>query len=338
MIAVVTGGTGFIGQNLVRRLLADGNDVRCLVRASGSERQLPAGATRFVVDFESVKSLCSCDALQEPDVVFHLAGATRALREADFVKANVTPTRQLLSALATIGRPTRFVYVSSQAAAGPASSFDTPVREDDPPRPVEAYGRSKLDAERIVESFSERLPTVVIRPCAVLGPYDRDFLRLFQLAGRGVIVYPSTARHWMSLLHVRDVVSGLIAAATQEGALLRTYFLSSAAPTQWRELGDLIARTMNVRPRHIDLPRPVVDLVSRAGQAVGHLAGRPPLANRHKAALSHHAFWVCSPARAERELGFRQTCSLPDAVRDTYLWYVEHGWLHGSPGRSAPVV
>ena len=338
MIAVVTGGSGFIGQNLVRRLLAEGHEVRCLVRADGTGRPLPAGATRFVVDFDAVETLRSCQAFDGADVMFHLGGATRAVDEAAFRRANVTPTRHLLTVLADAGQVTRFIYVSSQAAGGPAAAFDQPVREDDPPRPVEAYGRSKLEAERIVESYSERLPTVVVRPCAVLGPYDRDFLRLFQFARRGVIVYPATADHWMSLLYVQDVVSGLIVAATQDAALLRTYFLSSAAPVQWRELGRIIARVMDVRPRHIDLPRPVVDLASMAGDALGHITGRPLLANGHKGALSHHPFWVCSPARAERELGFRQTYSLPDAVRDTYLWYVEHGWVQGSPRWAATVV
>jgi nucleoside-diphosphate-sugar epimerase len=338
MIAVVTGGSGFIGHNLVRRLLADGHDVRCLVRAGGAGRPLPKGAAPFLVDYDSPASIRSSGALTGADVLFHLAGATKALREDEFRHANAASTRELLRALVEMAQPTRFVYVSSQAAAGPATSLDEPVTEAHPAKPVEAYGRSKLEAERIVESFSERVATVIVRPCAVFGPHDRDFLRLFQLARSGIVVYPGTAEHWMSLLHVDDVVNGLVAAGTREQAALRTYFLSSGSPMRWRDLGAMIAQAMEVQVMHVDLPRVVVDLAALLGDAVGHVTGRTLLASRHKVALAHQPFWVCSATRAERELEFRVTRSLPEAVRDTYLWYVEHGWVHGSESRAATVV
>lgn len=337
MNAVVTGGSGFIGQNLVRRLLADGHAVHCLVRAGSAARELPPGAVRCVVDYRDAGSLSSCDALEDADAVFHLAGATRALDQAAFVRANVIPTRELLATLVARRLRPRFVLVSSQAAAGPAASHDRPIDERDAPRPTEAYGRSKLEAERIVAAFDDRVPTTVVRPCAVLGPHDRDFLRLFQLATRGVIVYPGTAHHWLSLLHVDDVVDGLLRAATRDQAISRTYFLAPVSPVQWLQLGMTIGTVIGRQVRHVDLPGSVVRVASEAGQLVGRIAGRAMLANRHKAALARHAFWVCSADRARTELGFRETYSLPDAVRDTYLWYVERGWVNGAGSRVARV-
>jgi nucleoside-diphosphate-sugar epimerase len=107
---------------------------------------------------------------------------------------------------------------------------------------------------------------------------------------------------------------------------------------RWRDLGAMIAQAMEVQVMHVDLPRVVVDLAALLGDAVGHVTGRTLLASRHKVALAHQPFWVCSATRAERELEFRVTRSLPEAVRDTYLWYVEHGWVHGSKSRAATVV
>src|SRR5881394_2713038 len=154
MIAVVTGGSGFIGQNLVSRLLTAGHVVRCLVRPGGGAP--PPGATRHLIDFGAPASLLATPALDDADVVIHLAAVTKAVHRPEYREANVTPTRHLLGALvARLLRP-RFVLVSSQAAAGPASDLEHPVGEDDAPRPVEAYGRSKLEAERIVETFSDR--------------------------------------------------------------------------------------------------------------------------------------------------------------------------------------
>jgi nucleoside-diphosphate-sugar epimerase len=335
MIAVVTGASGFVGHTLVRRLREAGHEVRCLVRPMGG--QPPPGVHRHVVVFEEPRSLLHCDALEGADVVFHLAAATKAVSEEEFIRANVTPTRNILGAITARRLTPRFVFVSSQAAAGPASSPTHPVDEDDVPRPVEAYGRSKLEAERIVESFGNRVATTVIRPCAVFGPYDRDFLTLFRLAQRGFVVYPGVAQHWLSLLHVDDVVSGIISAATRPEAVSRVYFLASAAPVQWRALGESIAAMMSRRVRHINVPGTLVRGASVAGELYGRLTQRVTIANRSKAALSREPYWVCSASRARGELGFEESRSLPDALRDTYYWYRKSGWLGGS-GRGADAV
>jgi nucleoside-diphosphate-sugar epimerase len=328
MIAVVTGGSGFIGQNLVHRLLTEGHEVRCLVRPTGGNA--PKGAKRYVVRFDEPRTLLNSDALDGAHVVFHLAGATKAVRAEDFVAANVVPTRHLLGAITARRLYPKFVFISSQAAAGPAPARDREIDEDDVPRPVEAYGRSKLEAERVVKTFSDRLPATIVRPCSVFGPHDRDFLTLFRLARRGILLYPGIAEHWTSVLHVDDVVGGLLAAGKRESSVCRTYFLSSAEPVQWRAIGNHIAAAVGRRVRHIDVFAPLVQTASLAGEWIGRLTHTPTLANRSKAALSRHRFWVCSAARARHELAFRETRSLPDAVRDTYYWYRQSGWLGGS--------
>jgi nucleoside-diphosphate-sugar epimerase len=328
MIAVVTGGSGFIGQNLVRRLLTEGHEVRCLLRPNGGSA--PKGAKRHVVRFDDPRSLLHSDALDGAQVVFHLAGATKAVRAEDFATANVAPTRHLLGAITARRLYPKFVFISSQAAAGPAPARDRAIDEDDVPRPVEAYGRSKLEAERVVKTFSDRLPATIVRPCSVFGPHDRDFLPLFRLAQRGIVLYPGIAEHWTSVLHVDDVVGGLLAIGKRESSVCRTYFLSSAEPVQWRAIGNHIAAAVGRRVRHIDVFAPLVQTASLAGEWIGRMTHTATLANRSKAALARHPFWVCSAARARQELGFRETRSLPEAMRDTYYWYCESGWLHGS--------
>ena len=328
MIAVVTGGSGFIGQNLIRRLRRDGHEVRCLVRASGG--QLPPFTKRYVVRFDDPGSLLNCEALDRADVVFHLAGATKATSPEAFTAANVTPTRLLLGAIAARRLYPRFVFVSSQAAAGPAPARHRAIDEDDIPRPIEAYGRSKLEAERIVESFGDRVATTIVRPCSVFGPWDRDFLTLFRLADRGIVVYPGTADHWLSILYVDDLIDGLLAAATAREAVARKYFLASESPLQWRSLGEMIAAAAGRRARHLDLPETMVQAVAIAGEWIGRLVGATTLANRSKAALAVPPYWVCSASRARQELAFAPSRSLPDAMRETYYWYRQSGWLGGS--------
>lgn len=336
MIAVVTGGSGFIGRNLVRRLLHDGHEVRCLVRPSGGTA--PEETKRYAVQFDEPRTLLECAALEGAHAVFHLGGSTKAAWPQAFIAANVTPTRHLLGAISARRLYPRFVFVSSQAAAGPATSPKRPIDEDDNPRPIEAYGRSKLEAERIVESFADRVPTTIVRPCSVFGPHDRDFLTLFRMAERGFVLYPGVAQHWLSILHVDDLVDGLLAAAQRDQAISRTYFLAATQPVQWRDLGEHIATAVGRHARHLNVPSVLIQTAAVAGEWIGRLTHTASLANRSKAALSRHPFWVCSGARARRELGFRETLSLPDAARDTYYWYRQSGWLRGSRGADSAVA
>lgn len=334
MIAVVTGGSGFIGRNLVDRLLRDGHTVRCLVRPDGG--QAPRKAERHVVDYRTPASLISSSAFEGADVVFHLAGATKGIGAAPFRDANVTTTRHLLGALTARRLRPRFVLVSSQAAAGPAASLERPVDERDTPAPVEDYGRSKLEAERVVAGFSDHLPTTVLRPCAVYGPRDRDVLNLFRCAVRGWLPYPGVRDHWLSFLHVDDVVEGMVRAATHDRAAFRTYFLASARPVQWREIGAAIRAAVGGAVREVDLPQWMVLAAANVGEAAGRLLGFAPLANRNKARLGREPYWVCSAARAREELGFTEGLTLPVGIRETYLWYVTQGWLPGRSERRRP--
>jgi len=335
MIAVVTGASGFIGRHLVGRLGGEGHVVRCLVRPHGGKP--PAGVERTAVDLNDPTAMRACAALDGADVVFHLAAATRARSAAAFREANVAPTRNLLDAIVARRTQSRFVYVSSQAAAGPAGSIDQPLTEDHPPRPVEEYGRSKLEAERVVATFGDRLSTAIVRPCSVFGPCDRDFLRLFQMALKGFVVYPGVATHWLSLLHVDDVVDGLLAAA-RSNAPLRSFFLAPAKPVQWKTLGEEIGTAFAGRPLwHLNVPGGFVRAAAHASDLLSAFMLETPLLNSNKTALSRHPYWVCNADRARRELGWQSRRSLPDAVRDTYLWYEQHGWLRGR-GRAAVTV
>lgn len=334
MIAVVTGASGFIGRHLVGRLQREGHVVRCLTRVGGGEP--PAGVQRVRVDMRDASSLGTSPVFDDADVVFHLSAATRARSSDAFRIANVEPTRNILEALAQRALTPRFVFVSSQAAAGPAGSVQRAVTEDDPPRPVEEYGRSKLEAERVVAQFRDRVPCVIVRPCSVFGPHDRDFLPMFRMTQQGVLVYPGTKHHWLSLLHIDDVVEGLLAAARM--ARSPVYFLAPEAPIQWRTLGEVIEGVAGRSALHVGVPGALVRGAAHIGDLASAFMLETPLLNTNKAELSRYPYWVCSAERAARELEWRPTRSLPDGVRDTYLWYQRSGWLRGRSRGDAAVA
>jgi len=329
VLAVVSGSSGFIGSHLVDRLLGDGWAVRALTRR-GRATTSRSGVDAVVVDWLDGGDPALTRALDGADVVLHLGGVTRGRSDADFWRGNVRPVEALAEAIrAMTTRPPRLVLVSSQAAAGPALTREAPRVESDAPAPVDGYGRSKLAAERVALSLADRTAVTIVRPSCVYGPRDRDFFRLFQQAARGWSVHPGDRDRWIDLVHVDDVVQALVAAAT--AAVSDTYFVGGAALT-WRALHDAIAQVVGRHTIRVDLPDWLVSAAARVGDAWALVAREVPLANTHKVALGRQRYWLCSSARAARRLGYAPRRALPDGLRETYLWYLEHGWLR--PTRS----
>jgi nucleoside-diphosphate-sugar epimerase len=307
MIVAVTGSNGFIGQQLVRRFAESDWDVRRIVR-----RDIELG--RLVNGFAGA------------DIVVHAAGATRAPSTAQLRESNVALTERVLEAArqADVGR---FVFVSSLAAAGPAQRLDAPADESMPALPIEAYGRSKLDAERAVCAMAD-LPFVIVRPAAVYGPGDRDFLELFRLARRRIAIHPANRDHWLSIIHVDDLADAIVCCATAEGAVGRVYCLGNVEPVQWAELFRLAARCSG-RDLAIDMEVPalLVDAGAMVGDVIARVTGHAGLLTTEKVALSKARYWTCSSARAKRELGFNAAIPLEQGLCDTYRWYLDHDWL-----------
>jgi len=307
MIVAITGANGFIGQHLARGFAGAGWAVRAVVRRdfeSDDVERLVAGA----------------------DVVVHAAGATRAPSVAALQAANVALTRRVVNA-AVSGRVGRFLLISSQAAMGPAPALDRPVSEGAAPAPVEAYGRAKLEAEQVVR-HTQGLPFAIVRPAAVYGPCDRDFLAMFRLARLGLALHPANRDQWISIVHVADVTRAVIVAATHPNALGGEFFVANDEPVQWRELFRAAAECAG-RSLRADVEAPA--WLVRAGAALGDVAarisGRAWLLTSGKAALAAPRFWVCSAERARRELAFTPAVPLRRGIAETYHWYVEQGWL-----------
>ncbi len=260
------------------------------------------------------------------DLVVHAAGATRAPTVGELRQANVELTARVVDA-AKAGGAKRLMLISSQAAAGPAPSLDAPVTEDAAGAPVEPYGRTKLDAETIV-SAQRDVPAVIVRPSAVYGPGDRDFLALFRLAARGLAIHPANRSQWISILHVGDLSDAVLQCAELPEAAGRVYFVANDVPVQWSELFRLGAKCAG-RTLHMDLelPETIVSVGAFLGDFAARLTGHASLATSGKVALSKPHFWVCSNARAKRELCFAPLIDLRDGMRETYAWYAAHGWL-----------
>ena len=242
-LALVTGASGFVGSHIVDELLRRGARVRCLLRGTSSRRWLEGKPVEYAEgDVRHAEGLDA--AVAGADWIVHAAGLTNARDAAEFHRANVSGTELILdAALRARPAPRRFLYISSQAAAGP-SRDGAPVTEDLTPRPVSAYGNSKLGGETVVMRAAGRLPVTAIRPPTVYGPREKALLKYFRAVKHHVRPYLGGARSF-SVVYAEDHARAVWAALTQEAAVGQIYFVGGPDVTSYEEMGDAIARAQN---------------------------------------------------------------------------------------------
>ena len=327
MITAVTGGTGFIGSHLVDRLLEKGHEVRVLVRKTSNLRWLEGKDVQLVEgDIRDASTLE--DFIRDADYIYHIAGVVKARDRAGYFAGNVTSTENMLDAAKRFApNLRRFLYVSSQTAAGPSPSLERPIREDDPPHPITTYGESKIAAENAVRAAGGDIPWTIVRPPAMYGPRDTEIFIYFQTISRGLNSMIGFDDKRLSLLHCDDLVRGMILAAESEKSIGETYFISSEEYYSWPQVGRLTAEIMGTRYFTVRLPHGLVFMVAGAAQFVAGLQRRPATLNVEKARDITQRYWTCDVSKAKRDLGYSQEMRLEEGIRNTVDWYREHGWL-----------
>lgn len=321
---LVTGGTGFIGSHVVEALLARGERVRCLVRSAARLRWL-RGLDVEIVEGDCVHPETLGPALASVDRVIHAAGVTFAPSEAAFFRGNTEGTANLVAACTANGVE-RLVFVSSLAAAGPGTS-ERPAVETDPPRPLSAYGRSKLAAEGICLEASSRLSVRILRPAAVYGPRDEAFLPYFRLVKRGFLLELGRGRREVSLCYVNDVVRAIVAATDGHLDSGSVYFVADSEPYSWETVEKVLCARLGVKGRRIIVPGVALKAAGVIGQAYGALTGKSVPINRARAAELLEKHWVCNTKAAQRDLDFPPGINLDNGLHKAVLWYEQNNWL-----------
>lgn len=320
---LVTGASGFIGSRLRDALLASGSNV-VAIRRPGSP---PSSAGRSVeADYAAVADLERIVGEEKPDYVLHVAGVTKGSSYEDFRLGNVMPTRNLLAALRrTHPGAKRFVLVSSLTSYGP-SATSAPHREENPPRPIEHYGQSKLEAEKVVEEESSGVPWTILRPSGVYGPGDVDYFNLFQSAMLGWNLYFGNRERLMSVIYVDDCVRGILEAAQHPNSVNEGYFLTSDEQVTWEQFQSEVVRVVGRRARTVDLPEQLMSIAALGGELATRFDKKPRLLNLQKAKMGAQQAWTCVGDAARRDFGFSAEVDLAEGIRRTHDWYEANDW------------
>ena len=316
---LVTGASGFVGGHLARAFVEDGYTVRCGVRATSDTRTLDGlPVERVPLDLRHPENSL-VGAVRDAEIVVHAAGITRARREGDYHAINAEGTRLLAAAAAAAG-VRRFVLISSLAARGPDASAG-----DGRDRPASAYGESKLAAEAYLRPFGDRMEIAVLRPAAVYGPRDRDFLPLIKLARAGWVSVPKEPT-LLQPVYAEDVARAALAAA-REPVGFGPFPVAEPGRYGWRDVAEGLGRALGRTVRILRLPPAV--LVSAgvvAERAAGLWGLDPPFDERRARDLAVNS-WTCDVSGTEEALAWRAEVSLYEGLERTVRWYRRAGWL-----------
>jgi len=328
MKAFVTGATGFIGGNLVRALLADGYQVRALVRAESDPRNvagLPIELASGDLDDTSrlAEQIAGCD------VVFHVAAHYSLwVKDRDAIyRANVTGTKNLLAAAHRV-RVKRFIHTSSVAAIGvpPPGTLANEETQTTLEALVSDYKKSKFLAEQAAcEATHKGLDVVIVNPSTPIGAYDvkptptgEIILRFLQDR------MPAYVHTGLNLIDVDDVVRGHIL-AWQKGRTGERYILGNRNLTLKEMLGILSRITGKPAPRFA-VPHALPLAVAFVDEMIlARYFGKTPQVSFYSVQMSQKAMYYDS-SKAIRELGLPQS-SIESAIEKAVRWFEANGYI-----------
>ncbi len=322
MRALVTGATGFVGSHVAEALHRRGAEVTVLARSLRRAEALRSLGLR-VLEGDLHTSGALERAAEGQEVIFHVAGVVAALDEAGYLRANVEGTANLVRAAERAGG-SRFVLVSSMAAAGPARP-GKPHDGSEPPRPVTAYGRSKLAAEQVV--ISSGLSWTIVRPPTVYGPRDREVLKVFRLARLGVAPVFGRGEQELTAVHGADLAEALVAAGAAAAAVGKIYYACHRQVFTSAGFVRAVAAAMGRRTAVLPVPQLLGRALLSLTEAGARLTRSPTILTRDKANEFFQPAWTADPGPLETDTGWRAGHDLESGLGDTYRWYREAGWL-----------
>jgi len=320
--AFVTGGTGFVGLNLVRELMVRGWDVTALHRPSSDLKLLKRFRPKLAVgELSDVDSLIAAIP-SGTDTVFHVAGNTNMWRggNAQQTRDNVEGTRNVVDA-ALAKKVRRLIVTSSISAYG---LVDGEIDEETPSLAANSkvnYQKTKWQAQEIALAAIPRgLEVVILQPGAIMGPYDiGTWSRLFFMVRDGKL--PGVPPSMLTFTHVREVVAAHIAAA-DKGRNGARYLLGGENKTMMDLVSEISVLLKKPRPTK-ETPLALLRVVAAMGDIASRFTGKEPPITPEVAGMMSRRVTVTS-AKAKRELCYR-VVPLKDMVKDCYDWMVAEG-------------
>jgi len=309
---LLTGATGFVGSHVIRRLTANGHQVRILARRMPITALTPEKPLEVVLgDLDDQAALQRL--VRDVDAVVHVAGIIKARDAAEFHKVNVEGTRHVAAALAEVSPALRVIHVSSLAAREPALS---------------PYCASKRGGEDAIASIANPVRLTILRPPAVYGPGDSEIFPMFKAAALGFCTYPAARTTRVSLIHGGDLAGAIVAAIdTRLPEPLYELDDGHAGGYSWAEIGAGLSAALQRPVRMIRVPRPALVAIAAGVEVHRRVAGSLTALGLAKVPELYHPDWVARGPRLETGTPWKPAFNIAAGFADTLAWYRAIGWL-----------
>ncbi len=323
---LVTGGTGFLGSELIRQLREKHIAVRALVRPGANTETLKTlGVELAEGDLRDIESLRR--ATNGIYGVYHIGAIFRQAEfgESVFFDINVDGTRKLLDASIESGVK-RFVHCSTGGVLGNVQN--PPGNENTPYNPGDMYQRSKVEGEKLALEYfrTGKIRGVVIRPAMIYGPGDTRNLKMFRMVARGTFFYVGKGNTPVHFVDVRDVAKAFILAMEHEEQSGGIYHIPGESSVPLKNVVEIISKRLGVSEPWLHIPVLPMQLLGSLCEVVCRPLGvKPPLYRRRVDFFTKTRHFDGS--RAEKELGYHPSKHLEQEVTEITDWYREHGWL-----------
>ncbi|MGZ3757368.1 MAG: NAD-dependent epimerase/dehydratase family protein [Mucilaginibacter sp.] len=323
---LITGASGFVGYHLINEALQNNLEVYAAIRKSSSVEHLKGLDVKFVyLDFENVDSLIQELQERQYHYIIHAAGSLRALTPAEYDHINADYTYNLAHAAAIAGQTfKKFVLISSLAAVGPLNILNGIITEDTVPKPITAYGKSKLLAESRLQSFTD-LNYTILRPTAVYGPRDKDIFIFLKQVAKGIEPYIGRIDQKLSFIYVGDLARAAIKAL--HCGSRKPYILSDGNFYNRYQLANITKSILSVKTVKFHIPVKFVKMVAVVAEKVSYLTNKAPVINPEKLDELKAINWSCAIEPAINDLSYRPLFNLQDGLKQAFTWYKANQWL-----------
>ncbi|RLC50958.1 MAG: hypothetical protein DRI23_06010 [Candidatus Cloacimonadota bacterium] len=321
---VVTGANGFVGSHLVSKLRNSRYDVSCLVRTGANIDLLDARDKILYVDYNDTKVLS--EIIMDCNVVIHNAGITRAKNWKQYQQVNIGLTANLLKLINKSNKVKQFIFISSQAASGPAFDQSSPKHESDKNAPVTMYGKSKLIAERIIRKNCLK-PFTIIRPVSVFGEGDKDFLQYYKLVKAKLAIKIGFKQKFLSLIYVEQLVEMISKTVLNEKAENETFFAVGTSKCSMNELISHIESIIGNKTFKVIVPIILLFPAAAVSEFISIFTGKVSILNRDKIHEFKENYWLASCEKSAEKLGYKPENDLHANLYKTYVWYKQKGWI-----------
>ena len=316
MKTLVTGGTGFIGTHLVKALVQQGRDVRCLVRKNSDTRQLnELGVELFYGDIlnkDSLKNIAS-----DINSVYHLVGVIYSKKCRDYYRVNFDGTKNLVE-VCLPENIDRFIFLSSIAAVGPNPDHGIMLNEQSPCRPIDPYGKSKLEAENLLmQCFKKQgFPAVIVRPPTVYGPSDRSIIikKILHRAQRGTRLIVGSKNNSRSMCYIDNLIQGMLAVDRFTDSIGEIFFLADERTYTYNEIFQIVAEEIGIILKETRLPGWIGNICGLSFKSLALLGFY---------SLPLYMVWhmildmACDITKAKKELQFTPKIDLKEGLQKT---------------------